>query len=90
MSFGELKEACCLTDGNLNRHLKVLEEAGVIKIQKEFLDNKPRTTVRISGKGLDRFNEYLGALNEVLLKARQALPKTKKEITLPLGRKVKA
>ena len=74
LSFGEIKEQCDLTDGNLNRHLKVLEEAGAVKIKKEFVDNKPRTTVHISKKGLDRFNEYLLALNEVLKKAKKALP----------------
>jgi DNA-binding transcriptional ArsR family regulator len=78
LSFGELKEQCDLTDGNLNRHLKVLEEAGAVRIKKEFVDNKPRTTVQMSKKGLDRFNEYLMALNEVLKKAKKALPEESK------------
>lgn len=90
LTFGELKDGCGLTDGNLNRHLKVLDEAGVVDISKEFFDNKPRTTVLISRKGLDRFNEYLSALNEVLRKARKALPVEKKAAILPSGQTVKA
>lgn len=86
LTFGELKEICSLTDGNLNRHLKVLEEANAVKIKKEFVENKPRTTVMISKNGLARFNEYLVALNDVLRKAQAALPvdkKRKSELSLP-------
>jgi DNA-binding transcriptional ArsR family regulator len=78
LSFTELKEACDLTDGNLNRHLKVLEEADAVRIEKKFVDAKPRTTVHISKIGLKRFNEYLSALGEVLDKAKKAIPAKKK------------
>ena len=77
LTFNELKEACNLTDGNLNRHLKVLEEAAAVKMKKEFVDNKPRTTLFISEKGLNRFNEYLTALSEVLERAKQATAEDK-------------
>ncbi|MFC1499153.1 winged helix-turn-helix domain-containing protein [Verrucomicrobiota bacterium] len=90
LSFNELKEECGLTDGNLNRHLKVLEEAGAVKIDKKFVGSKPRTTVSISKKGMDRFNEYLSALNEVLEKAKRAMPAEKKEVPLPMGKTVRA
>lgn len=74
MTFSELKTECRLTDGNLNRHLKVLEEAGAIRITKAFVDSKPRTTVALSARGLKRFQDYLAALNEVLLQAKKNLP----------------
>jgi len=74
MSFGELKEACGLTDGNLNRHLKVLQDAGAIVVKKAFVNSKPRTTVVLSKTGLERFEEYLVALSEVLEAARSAVP----------------
>ena len=73
LSFAELKESCALTDGNLNRHLKVLEDSEVVRIRKSFVDSKPRTTVRLSKTGLARFNEYLSALEEVLQATRAAL-----------------
>lgn len=74
ITFTELKGACRLTDGNLNRHLKVLEEAEAIRIEKAFVDAKPRTTIFLSETGSKRFSEYLDALAEVVDKARQALP----------------
>ena len=48
LSFPDLKAECELTDGNLNRHLKVLQDAGAVKIHKAFVKDKPRTTVRLS------------------------------------------
>lgn len=75
MSFSKLKSECNLTDGNLNRHLKVLKESKVVRLEKKFVDDKPRTTVFITTKGLDRFNEYLDALADVMKQAREALPK---------------
>jgi DNA-binding transcriptional ArsR family regulator len=85
ISFIDLKDTCNLTDGNLNRHLKVLEEAGAIRIEKAFVDNKPRTTICISETGLTRFTEYLSALNEVLNKARTAIPAEQRRRTHPFA-----
>lgn len=74
LTFRELKEKCLLTDGNLNRHLKALDDAGAVRIDKRFVDAKPRTTVFISEQGIERFTEYLDALTTVLEQARQTLP----------------
>ena len=48
-SFSDLKAACGLTDGNLNRHLKVLQDAGVVKVTKKFVGVKP-TSVRATNE----------------------------------------
>ena len=66
LTFSELKAECELTDGNLNRHLKVLRESGAVCVDKQFVDEKPRTTVYITTAGLDRFNDYLEALAEIM------------------------
>jgi DNA-binding transcriptional ArsR family regulator len=90
-TFNDLKETCRLTDGNLNRHLKVLEEAGAIRVAKAFVGAKPRTTIVLSQQGLARFSEYLEALTEVLNKARRALPEeTRKTMPLLFGKTAKA
>lgn len=90
LSFNELKAACKLTDGNLNRHLKVLQKAEAINIRKSFVADKPRTTVMLSKSGLDRFSEYLGTLAEILETARKALPaEKKKSIIFPWAETVK-
>lgn len=90
LTFSELKAECALTDGNLNRHLKVLKESKVIRIAKAFVADKPRTTVFITAKGLDRFNEYLEALASVIEQAREALPASKKTGVLPVGKRALA
>lgn len=88
LSFSELKTECSLTDGNLNRHLRMLKESKAIRIKKAFIDDKPRTTVFLTEQGLDRFNEYLEALASVIEQARDALPAKKKASVLsPFGRR---
>jgi len=83
LSFKELKETCRLTDGNLNRHLKTLQDAGMIRVRKAFVRDKPRTSVSISPDGLTRFTEYLGALETVLRRAQDALGAGKKADAAP-------
>ena len=46
--FGDLKQLCGLTDGNLSRHLQVLQEAHLVEIVKSFEQNRPKTACRIS------------------------------------------
>jgi len=70
--FGELKELCSLTDGNLNRHLKVLQEAGLVEVWKGTKHNRPQTLCRITSEGRKRFLEYIEALEQVIADAAQA------------------
>jgi DNA-binding transcriptional ArsR family regulator len=74
LTFTELKNGCDLTDGNLNRHLAVLLEAGAVRQTKEFVGVKPRTTVFLTRTGLKRFSQYLDALQRALQAAQDALP----------------
>ena len=66
LSFSVLKEACELTDGNLSRHLQALEDAGVVKLKKSFVDSRPLTTVAATSRGKRDFLGYLSVLEEVL------------------------
>ena len=72
-AFTEIRDECSLTDGNLSRHLKALEEAGAVRIRKAFVAGKPLTTVHLTAWGLERFSEYLAALAKVLRAAQQAV-----------------
>ena len=71
--FGDLKQLCALTDGNLNRHLQVLEEARLIVITKGVQNNRPHTFCRITALGRKRYVEYLAVLEQVLLDAAAAV-----------------
>ncbi len=66
LAFADLKQLCGLTDGNLSRHLQVLQEAGLVEISKSFENNRPQTTCRLSRSGRKRFLEYLALLEQVV------------------------
>ncbi|TGD70456.1 ArsR family transcriptional regulator [Mangrovimicrobium sediminis] len=67
--FSELKQLCGLTDGNLSRHLQVLEQAGYLLIEKTNAGRRSQTRCRLSGEGQARFTDYLRELEEVLRRA---------------------
>jgi DNA-binding transcriptional ArsR family regulator len=79
--FGDLKQLCDMTDGNLSRHLQVLEEAGLIVIVKRFEGNRPQTICRITAEGRKRFMRYLAVLEQVV---RDAADAAKGEVA-PIG-----
>ena len=70
--FGDLKQMCELTDGNLSRHLQVLEEAGLIEIEKGYDHNRPQTVCRITANGTRRYLDYLKVLEQVVRDAASA------------------
>jgi len=70
--FGSLKQMCGLTDGNLSRHLSVLEEAGLIAIEKGYDHNRPQTVCRITAQGRQRYLDYLKVLEQVVRDAASA------------------
>jgi len=64
--FNDLKDLCALTDGNLSRHLAVLQEAGVVEMKKSFKDNRPQTWCKLTAAGRKRFAEYVTELERVV------------------------
>ena len=64
--FNDLKQLCSLTDGNLNRHLAVLSEAGLVEIWKGQQGPRPQTMYRLSSNGRRRFAEYIGVLENIV------------------------
>ncbi len=73
LTFNELKQLCSLTDGNLSRHLSVLEQDGMIEIVKEIERNRPQTICRISSSGRQRYLEYLETLELVVRDAAKGV-----------------
>ncbi len=66
LAFGDLKTMCALTDGNLSRHLQVLQTAKLIEITKDVDRNRPHTSCRITANGRKRYLEYLAVLEQVI------------------------
>ena len=86
LSFGDLKQLCALTDGNLNRHLRVLEEEKMVELLKRTERNRPLTLCRITPTGRTRFLHYLTTLEQVVRDAAQAEPAPKSLRTLTPSR----
>ncbi len=70
--FGDLKNLCALTDGNLSRHLQILQDAGLVEIWKGFEGNRPQTLCRMTKGGRKRFLEYVSVLENVVGDAADA------------------
>jgi predicted ArsR family transcriptional regulator len=62
-----MKKLCALTDGNLNRHLQVLQEANLVSLTKGPDRDRPQTLYRITVLGRRRYLEYLEVLEQVIL-----------------------
>jgi DNA-binding HxlR family transcriptional regulator len=84
--FNDLKKLCSLTDGNLSRHLSVLEAEKMVAIEKGHDKNRPQTICRITPAGRKRYLEYLATLEQVV---KDAAKGTKEEAG-PLLRSLKA
>ena len=67
--FNDLKQLCSLTDGNLNRHLAVLSDAGLVQIWKGTAGSRPQTMYRMTADGRRRFAEYINVLENVVADA---------------------
>ncbi|MGB1000338.1 MAG: winged helix-turn-helix domain-containing protein [Flavobacteriales bacterium] len=67
LDFNGLKDVLKVTDGNLASHIKALEKADYITIEKQFIGKKPNTKYSASMLGKEAFKKHLKAL-ETLIK----------------------
>jgi DNA-binding transcriptional ArsR family regulator len=65
-SFTALKAATKASDGNLSVHLRKLEDAGHVTIDKAFEGRKPVTTIHLTPAGREAWIGYLEALRRLL------------------------
>jgi len=82
LTFNDLKQLCALTDGNLSRHLRVLEKDNMVEIVKGHDRNRPLTVCRITASGRKRYLEYLSTLEQVV---RDAEKGSKEQHALSVG-----
>ncbi|PSR55532.1 transcriptional regulator [Adhaeribacter arboris] len=71
VDFNTLKETLQLTDGNLASHLRALEEAEYLRVEKQFVGRKPNTTYHATEAGREAFKSHLDALEQLILNNRQ-------------------
>jgi DNA-binding MarR family transcriptional regulator len=72
-SFLQLRQFLHLSDGNLASHLRVLEEAGLVRVDKGFQGRRPHTVVEMTPRGKLEFRSYLDQLESVIRSARTGL-----------------
>jgi DNA-binding transcriptional ArsR family regulator len=64
--FTFIKEKTNASAGNLSVQVQKLKEVGYIDVIKQFKDNYPQTTCKITPKGIEAFDAYVKALQEYL------------------------
>jgi DNA-binding MarR family transcriptional regulator len=65
-SFPEIKHALDLTSGNLSSHIKKLEQANLILINKLFINAKPTTILSLTPLGRKTVSNYMETLKSLL------------------------
>jgi len=68
LEFTALRELLGVSDGNLASHLRALEEAGYVQVQKSFVGRKPNTRYTLTLAGRKAFQDHLTALEQLLRK----------------------
>ena len=66
MDFISLRDALEVTDGNLASHLRALEDAGYIIMEKSFINRKPNTKYTITEEGIENFRRHIRALEDLI------------------------
>ncbi|MHB8295767.1 MAG: winged helix-turn-helix domain-containing protein [Acidimicrobiales bacterium] len=67
--FKALRDLLDLSDGNLSRHLRILEEAGLVAIEKGYQGRRPRTWARATPRGEAAFEAELAVLRDLVRQA---------------------
>jgi DNA-binding MarR family transcriptional regulator len=66
MEFTRLRAILGATDGNLGAHVTILENAGYIAVEKDFVARKPRTRVATTPKGRQAFARHVAYLRDLM------------------------
>ncbi|THE65814.1 ArsR family transcriptional regulator [Salinadaptatus halalkaliphilus] len=65
-SFSDLADDLDVTEGNLSSHLQRIEDADAVRVEKEFVDRKPRTSYELTETGREKFEEHVGTLEALI------------------------
>lgn len=64
--YTTLKTKLGLSDGHMSTHMKELLESNYVEMEKAFVDNKPRTTYRVTKEGKKKFTQYVNTLKNLI------------------------
>jgi DNA-binding MarR family transcriptional regulator len=66
LEFVRLKTIVGATEGNLGAHITTLEEAGYVRVEKDFAGKRPRTRVMLTKDGRRAFDDYVADLRAII------------------------
>ena len=66
IEFVRLKSIVAATEGNLGAHISTLEEAGYVKVEKDFVGKRPRTRIALTKQGRHAFEAYVAYLRDII------------------------
>ena len=66
LDFTRLKELLDVTDGNLASHIRALEEAGYVFVNKQYIARKPNTSYTLTRIGRKAFQEHIQVLEKII------------------------
>lgn len=69
-AFSVLRDQLELTDGNLSRHIRVLEDAGLVEPRKTFEDRRPRTWLKLTRKGRKALRDQVETMEKLVARLR--------------------
>lgn len=64
--FTELRDSLGITDGNLATHIRTLQEAGYVSVNKSYKDKRPITTCSLTVAGRKAFAEHINLLEKIV------------------------
>jgi DNA-binding MarR family transcriptional regulator len=66
-----LQRVTGLSGGNLSSHIAKLEEAGLVRVEKQFIERRPNTRIEISDRGRKAVREHWKKLDQLGERARE-------------------
>jgi DNA-binding MarR family transcriptional regulator len=66
VEFRHLQPMLEVTAGNLSRHLRVLEEAGLVRVEKGYDGRRPRTWISLTGAGKQALRQEIDRLEAII------------------------
>ncbi len=59
-----------MTDGNLNTHIRTLQETGYVSVTKSYRRNRRLTTLSLTPAGRKAFADYIALLEQIVRQTR--------------------
>lgn len=64
--FTEIRDTLGTTDGNLSTHVRTLQEAGYVSVNKSYKDKRPITTCSLTATGRKAFADHISLLEKIV------------------------